>query len=249
MYDKQIAYLSSNQRRTHMISSADCLRKLNHSQKVGQLYRSFDAGFMLVDLIWCTFPTVFITLKPLGASFHIPLLSFPFPLFFLLPFFFSGSLYSECSYFWRALSFSTEAGAKPQLLSISGLAAPEKYRIWKWAPRSWKPPSPTFVMGYLLLGWCRCVCIAMSHTVAGSHRPTSFFVDYRYMYHIRPFDGISFPLRFHSYNFIWTNIWLLFCVYLLALPAVMICLLSLLAKRRIYNELLWRTTMLFDIMY
>ena len=33
------------------ISSADCLRKLNHTQKVGQLYRSSDAGFSFVQEI------------------------------------------------------------------------------------------------------------------------------------------------------------------------------------------------------
>jgi len=31
------------------ISSADCLRKLNHAQKFGQLYRSSDAGLTLCD--------------------------------------------------------------------------------------------------------------------------------------------------------------------------------------------------------
>jgi len=31
------------------ISSADCLRKLNHAQKVGQLYRSSDAGFTVLE--------------------------------------------------------------------------------------------------------------------------------------------------------------------------------------------------------
>ena len=35
------------------ISSADCLRKLNHAQKVVQLYRSSDAGFTLPMLQQC----------------------------------------------------------------------------------------------------------------------------------------------------------------------------------------------------
>jgi len=33
------------------ISSADCIRKLNHAQKVGQLYRSSDAGFSLTTFL------------------------------------------------------------------------------------------------------------------------------------------------------------------------------------------------------
>jgi len=33
------------------MSSADCLRKLNHALKVGQLYRSSEVGFTCID-IW-----------------------------------------------------------------------------------------------------------------------------------------------------------------------------------------------------
>jgi len=53
------------------ISSADCLRKLNHAQKVGQLYRSSDAGLSLRGgvLLFCSAVEFWNWIWNFGATF------------------------------------------------------------------------------------------------------------------------------------------------------------------------------------